>query len=148
GPHQTSSRVQEMQTKEAFLNDLATYQELAQRIATGKEKLQTLLSSYRAEGKRIVGYGAPAKATTLCYGYGIDGSTLEYIVDDSIIKQGRYMPGTHIPIKPSSALYDDKPEVCLILAWNFADSIVKNHEQFVKNGGIFISPVPEPRIIA
>ena len=58
------------------------------------------------------------------------------------------MPGTHIPIKPSSALYSDKPDYALILAWNFADSIVKNHQQFSKDGGVFIIPVPTPRILS
>jgi hypothetical protein len=103
---------------------------------------------FKAKGKRVVGYGAPAKATTLCYAFGIDGSMLEYIIDDSKLKQGLFMPGTHIPIKPSSTLYDDKPDYCLILAWNFADSIAKNNQKFVDNGGVFISPVPEPHVLS
>lgn len=148
GPHQTSARVGEMLEKEAGLNAASTYRAFAKRIdAIGKE-LRELLEKLRREGRRIIGYGAPAKATTLCYALGIDGRTLDYIVDDSPLKQGLYMPGTHIPIKPPSALYTDKPDVCLILAWNFADSIVKNHQQLKENGGVFLLPVPTPRILS
>ena len=148
GPHATAARVQELCLAEEELNNPATYWAFAQRIAAAGEKLRGLIKEFRAHGKRVVGYGAPAKATTLCYAFGLDATTLDYIVDDSPLKQGLYMPGTHIPIKPSSALYSDKPDYCLILAWNFADSIVKNHEQFIKNGGVFICPVPESHILS
>lgn len=146
--HSTSENVERMCAEESVLNIVSTYHAFAERIdAIGKE-LRSLLEDFHRQGKRVVGYGAPAKATTLCYALGIDGKTLEYIVDDAPMKQGLYMPGTHIPIKPSNVLYTDAPDVCLILAWNFADSIVKNHQQFAENGGIFILPVPEPRIIS
>lgn len=148
GPHKTSARVGEMLEKEAGLNAVSTYRAFAKRIDTIGKELRELLGRFRREGKRIVGYGAPAKATTLCYALGIDGNMLEYIVDDSKMKQGLYMPGTHISIKAPDTLYTDKPDYCLILAWNFADSIVKNHQQFKKNGGVFILPVPAPRILS
>lgn len=147
-PHQTSARVGEMLEKETALNDVSTYRALGERIQGIGRELRELLGKFRREGKRIIGYGAPAKATTLCYALGIDGTMLDYVIDDSPLKQGLYMPGTHIPIKDSSALYSDKPDCALILAWNFADSIVKNHQQFVKNGGVFIVPVPAPRILS
>lgn len=148
GPHKTSERVQHLLDDESALNNISTYHAFAERIDAIGKKLRSLLEGFRREGKRVVGYGAPAKATTLCYALDIDGGTLEYIVDDAPMKQGLYMPGTHIPIKPSATLYADKPDVCLILAWNFADSIVKNNQQFLKNGGVFVIPVPEPRIIS
>lgn len=147
GPHKTTPRVAKMLKEEAALNNISTYHAFGKRITTIGEKLRSLLGELRGQGKRVVGYGAPAKATTLCYALGIDGETLEYIVDDSKMKQGLHMPGTHIPIKSPEVLYSNKPDVCLILAWNFADSIVKNHAQFAKNGGIFVVPVPEPRIL-
>ena len=147
GPHQISPKIQEMLTAETELNSASTYRAFAKRIEGIGKKLRALLGESRAAGKRIVGYGAPAKATTLCYALGINGETLGYIVDDSPLKQGLYMPGTHIPIKAPDALYSDKPDYCLILAWDFADSIVKNHQKFAENGGVFIVPVPEPRIL-
>ncbi|MBM3261435.1 class I SAM-dependent methyltransferase [Candidatus Kaiserbacteria bacterium] len=148
GPHATSTHVEEMCKGESDLNAVHTYEAFMTRIASGKEKLVAMIADIRDQGKRIVGFGAPAKATTLCYAYGIDATMLEYIVDDSPLKQGLYMPGTHILIKPSSALYEDKPDYCVILAWNFAVPIVKNHQKFIENGGIFISPVPEPHILS
>ena len=148
GPHKTSERVGQMLRGETILNNVSTYHAFAKRIDAIGKKLRSLLEDFRREGKRVVGYGAPAKATTLCYALGIDGNMLEYIVDDSKMKQGLYMPGTHIPIKAPDTLYTDKPDYCLILAWNFADSIVKNHQRFKKNGGVFILPVPTPSILS
>jgi len=147
GPYAISERVGQMREAETMLNDLSTYRALAGRIKAIGEKVRSLIEEFRRRGKRIAGYGAAAKATTLCYALGIDGSMLEYIVDDSPLKQGLSMPGTRIPIRPSTMLYENPPAYCLIIAWNFADSIMKTHERFVKEGGFFILPVPEPRLI-
>lgn len=147
GPHARASRVDEVIAGEQALNDPATYTAFAARIEENKKKLLSLLLDIKSQNKRIVGYGAPAKATTLSYAFGIDGTFLDAIIDDSPMKQGLFMPGTHIPIKSSSALYDDHPDYCLILAWNFADTIMKNHGKFVENGGKFIIPVPQPRTV-
>jgi len=147
-PHATSKNIERVLKAEFTLNKTPTYHAFAKRISDAGKTLRAMLADFQRQGKRVVGYGAPAKATTLCYALGIDGDMLEYIVDDSPLKQGRYMPGTHIPIKASSALYSDKPDICLLLAWNFADSIVKNHQQFIKNGGVYILPVPTPRILS
>jgi len=90
-----------------------------------------------------------AKATTLLYAFGIDGNTLDYIVDDDAkIKQGLLMPGSNIPIVSPERLYEDKPDYCLILAWNFAENIMKSHARFTEQGGQFIIPVPTPAIIS
>jgi len=145
--HRTTDRVGEMLQKEAPLNELSTYRSFAARITKNGETLRGILESLRATGKRVVGYGAPAKATTLCYALGIDASHLDYIVDDAPLKQGLYMPGTHIPIKSSDMLYSDNPDYCLILAWNFAGAIMQKHRQFRENGGRFIMPTPEPHIL-
>lgn len=148
GPHKTSGKVQNILDGESALNTVSTYHSFAKRIDAIGKKLHSLLGEFHRQGKRIVGYGAPAKATTLCYALGVDGGMLEYIVDDAPMKQGLHMPGTHIPIRAPDTLYTDTPGVCLILAWNFADSIVKNHQPFIENGGVFIVPVPEPRILS
>lgn len=130
----------------AGLNTNTPYQAFAQRIAENKEKLQKLLHGLKASGKRIAGYGAPAKATTLCYVFGLN-SLLDYIVDDSSLKQGRLMPGTHIPIVPATALTQDPVDVCLLLAWNFAEPIMAAHPAFTQRGGRWLIPVPEPRLL-
>lgn len=136
--------------KAAGLTTLKAYQEFGQRIENNKQKLSELLAELKSRGKKIVGYGAPAKATTLMYVMGLDSETIEYIVDDDArYKQGMVMPGTHVPIVSPDYLYKgkDKPDYCLILAWNFAEPIMKNHKNFIKQGGRFIVPVPEPTII-
>ena len=147
GPHPTTPAVGEMVRSEVLLNDPLTYKKFAERIKVLGDTLRAFLSDATQRGKSVVGFGAPAKATTLCYALGIDKNMLRYIVDDSPLKQGLYMPGTHIPIKPSTELYTDAADYCLILAWNFADSIVKNHQKFIQNGGMFVLPVPELRIL-
>lgn len=156
GPHEVSERVQEIlqQEKEQGLITLAPYKQFAERIESNKQKLHQIFRSVKAEGKRVVGYGAPAKATTLCYAFDIDGDVLDYIVDDDKkIKQGLVMPGTHIPIVDPGYLYkpfdaaQGKPDYCVILAWNFAEPIMENHKRFEKQGGRFIIPVPEPKIV-
>ncbi len=147
GPHATAPRLGELLSQETALNDPSIYEAFAKRVAENRTKLLAMLKDIKEKGKRVVGYGAPAKATTLCYAFGIDSSILDYIVDDAPLKQGLLMPGTHVPIKSPSALYEDKPEYCLILAWNFAEPIMKNHARFVEEGGKFIVPMPEPRIV-
>ncbi|OGG59322.1 hypothetical protein A3C86_01570 [Candidatus Kaiserbacteria bacterium RIFCSPHIGHO2_02_FULL_49_16] len=147
GGHEQHPRVDKLLIEEEILNTLAPYKTFAKRIAENRVKVLALLNGIKKSGKRIAGYGAPAKATTFCYALGIGRSTLDYIVDDAPMKQGRVMPGTHIPIKSPSFLYEDKPDYCLILAWNFADSIMQNHARFKKQGGKFIVPMPEPRIL-
>jgi len=150
GTHPRSETVARMMGEEALtgLNDLSVYQTFAMRIAENGKKLRALLQEIRASGKRVVGYGAPAKATTLMYAFGLTGNDLEYIVDDAPLKQGRLMPGTHVPIVSSEQLYADKPDYCLILAWNFADQIREKHRGYAADGRKFIVPVPEPRILA
>jgi SAM-dependent methyltransferase len=148
GAHAISAGLSAMVEQERPLNDVRTYREFKERIDANRRNLAALLADIRRRGQRVVGYGAPAKATTLCYAFGIDAATLDYIVDDSPLKQGLFMPGTHIPIRSPEVLYADRPEFCLILAWNFAESIVANHARFAQHGGVFIVPVPEPRLLS
>jgi hypothetical protein len=77
--------------------------------------------------------------------FGLDRQTIDFIVDDSAWKQGRFTPGTHIPVVASSELGARKPGYCVIFAWNFADSIVGKHAAYLKGGGHFIVPLPELR---
>jgi hypothetical protein len=81
--------------------------------------------------------------------FGLGLETLEYIVDDSPWKQGRYSPGHHLPVVPSSYLYDSlhRPDHVLVLAWNFADSIIQKHQAFRDSGGRFIIPLPDVKVV-
>ncbi len=132
--------------KRKKLFNVNTYYEFAKHIKENKVKLLKLLRKLKEEGKSIAGYGAPAKSTTLLHYFDIGRETLDFIVDDSPFKQGLFTPGKHIPVVAPEKLYIRKPEYLLILAWNFAKSIMKMHEKFREKGGKFIVPVPTPKI--
>ena len=125
------------------LDKESTYADFAEKIENNKAALQTILRELKAQGKRIVGYGAAAKANTLLNYFGIGPDILDYIVDDSPWKQGLHAPGTKIPIVSAEELKTKKPDYILLLAWNFAEQIMKTHYA----SGAFIIPVPTPHII-
>jgi SAM-dependent methyltransferase len=124
----------------AQLHNPATYHDWRKRITATGQAFKAKLEEIRASGANIVGFGAPAKATTLMYTFGLTREHCSFIVDDSPWKQGLLTPGLHIPVFPPSALERFKPDVCVIYAWNFADSIL---ERFKGSGIKFIVPLPE-----
>ena len=81
------------------------------------------------------------------YEFGLEQNVLEFIVDDSPLKQGLFSPGLNIPILTSSSIHELKPDYLLILAWNFADSIIKKNREFINSGGKFIIPLPNLKVI-
>jgi len=117
------------------------------KISQVRDKLQKLLSSLKEDGKTIAGFGAPTKATTLMAHFGLDETLLDFIVDDNPLKQGLFTPTTHIPVLSADELYERKPDYLLILAWNFAEPIMKMHQKYRDEVGQFILPMPEPEII-
>jgi SAM-dependent methyltransferase len=129
------------------LQDEASFAEFAARLQRTKERLTTLLREVRAAGKSIAGFGAPTKATTLTMHFGIGADILDFIVDDNPLKQGMFTPGNHIPIGPTSLIYERRPDYVLILAWNFAASIMERQARYAREGGQFILPMPEPKIV-
>lgn len=146
GPHTRSSAVDAFLREEGDLNTSAPYAAFRSNIEKNKSDLQALVQRLKGEGARIAGYGAPAKATTFCYAFGIGKDELDFVVDDSPLKQGRCMPGTHIPIVSRDELYARRPSHCLILAWNFADAIMQETTVFANEGGVYIIPVPHPHL--
>lgn len=118
-----------------------TYRGFAAGIDTIRCDLSRLLQSIAGGGERMAGYGAPAKATTLLYHFGLT-TALEYIVDDSPLKQNLFTPGAHIPVLPSSAILENRPDYLLILAWNFAEPIMAKCHAYRDGGGRFIVPLP------
>ncbi|MBI2028427.1 MAG: class I SAM-dependent methyltransferase [Candidatus Levybacteria bacterium] len=129
------------------LDKKQTYLDFADKVLENKVKLLELLRELKSKGKSIAGYGAPAKGNTLLNYFSIGLDFLEYIVDDSPWKQGLYSPGKRIPVVESSEIYKNRVDFLLILAWNFADPIIKKHDKFKESGGKFIVPVPTPKVI-
>jgi len=128
------------------LNDAETLKAFARKIDAVKEQLNAELARIKADGKNVAGFGAPAKATTLMYHFGIGPDEIDFIVDDSPLKQGLYTPGLHVPVLASDALYGRKPDYVVILAWNFAQAIMDKHAAYSDAGGRFIVPLPQVEI--
>ncbi len=128
-------------------NDLLTvkpWKALREKIDKRKKELRDLLSGLKAAGRTIVGYGAPAKLTTLLYTFEIGADILDYVVEDSPLKIGLYTPGLHIPVRAPNALYEDeasRPNAILICAWNFSNAIIAKHPNLT--GVSWITPLPE-----
>jgi len=129
------------------LNDLNSLKNFEDEINLIRVKFKKILDEIKDEGSKIAAFGAPTKATTLCYHFDIDNSQIDFIVDDNPLKQGLFSPGKHIPVYSSSAIYEQKPEFIIILAWNFAASIIEKHKEFIDSGGSFIVPMPIPEVI-
>jgi SAM-dependent methyltransferase len=123
------------------------YRSFADRVETLKSALQRMLCAIKASGGRIAAYGASAKGSTLLNYVGVGRDILEFVVDRSTVKQGRYTPGTHLPILPPEYLLQTQPGHVLLLTWNFADEILEQQMEFRRRGGRFILPVPSPVIV-
>ncbi len=130
----------------AGVTGAAFYRDFAGRVRALGDELGALLRERRAQGRRLAAYGASAKGATLLNAFGI-GKELDFVVDRSTAKQGRYTPGTHLEILPPEALLERKPDDVLLLAWNLADEILAQQAEFRRRGGRFIVPVPRVRIV-
>lgn len=147
--HKLNSSVKEhliMENKIGLYNK-ETYKKFAMKISVNKSALINLLTKIKTKGAMIAGYGAPAKGNTLLNYFSIGKDFLDFVIDDSPWKQGLYTPGTHIEVVPSREIYSRKPNYILILAWNFAPSIMETHKKYYNDGGRFIIPVPKPHIV-
>ncbi len=131
---------------QAGLDRVETYQSLGNRLDQQKSTLLALLSGWKRQGKTIAAYGAAVGLTTMIYQFEL-GGYLSFIADDNPQKFNLFSPGLHLPTLPSQALYDRRPDYVILLAWRYADAILKRHEAFIKQGGRFVLPVPEPKII-
>jgi len=144
GPHAADGTIERLIAGEvrAGLDHVKTFLAFAEHIEDLGRALKRLVNRIKAEGKTIAGFGAPAKATTLMHHFRLGPDVVDFIVDDSPLKQGLYTPGHHIPVLPAQALYERRPDYVIVLAWNFAPSIIAKHSAFRDGGGHFIVPLP------
>ncbi|MEZ5962815.1 MAG: class I SAM-dependent methyltransferase [Planctomycetota bacterium] len=133
--------------KASGMDQVAYYREFSARVRELGDRMRELLAGLRAQGKRIVAYGAAAKGTIMLNWVNAPAGTFEYAVDRNVHKQGRLMPGVHLPIKDPSVLAQDRPDYLVILPWNLTDEIVAQQSAFRQAGGKFVVPVPEPKVI-
>lgn len=144
-----TGRVKNLLKKEesAGLLNLDTYYQFGEKVNSAKRKLLQFLIQAKNDGKKIVGYGAPAKGNTLLNYCGIRTDFLDYTVDRNPYKQNKYLPGTHIPIKHPDIIKEDKPDYLIVLPWNIKEEIV-NQMSFIREwGGKFIIPIPEVKVV-
>jgi hypothetical protein len=132
----------------AGLTQPAAYEAFAAQVRETKFRLLEFLIAERRAGRRVWGYGAPAKGNTLLNYCGIRTDLLECTVDRSPHKQGRFLPGTHIPILAPEAVAQARPDVLLILPWNLRDEIVQQMAHIRAWGGRFVVPIPQVKVIA
>jgi SAM-dependent methyltransferase len=132
---------------EAGLQNIQTYRDFGQRAAAVGRDLRDFLSSAKRAGKTVAGYGAPAKGNTLLNYCGIGPDLLPYTVDVSPHKQGRLLPGSHIPVEHPDVIAERKPDYVLVLPWNLKDEIVSNMAHVRDWGGKFVVPIPDVRVL-
>jgi SAM-dependent methyltransferase len=135
--------------EKAGLYKTATYTAYLDRINGLGAELRGLIAKLRQGGAKVAGFGAPAKATTLMYQFGLTAKDLDFIIDDSPLKQGLHSPGVFVPVVDSSVLTDAarRPDYLVILAWNFAQPIIKKHGPYRAAGGKFIVPIPQVQMV-
>jgi SAM-dependent methyltransferase len=149
GSKPMTARARELRQREldAGLLSLETYAGFSEQVKETKRRLLEFLISAKRAGKRIAGYGAPGKGNTLLNYCGIRTDFVDFTVDRSPYKQGKFLPGTHIPIFAPDKIREVRPDYVLILPWNFKEEIMKQMGDVRDWGGKFVVPIPKVRVL-
>ncbi len=145
-----SALVDDMLAREAAggMHETATYEAFSSRVGKVGVDLVRMIDELKASGMKLAGYGAPAKGNTLLNYFQIGPDRLDFLVDRNPLKHGLYSPGMQIPVRPTDAIASEKPDVLLVLAWNFFDEIREQQQDFIAAGGRFLVPLPEPVLVS
>lgn len=130
------------------LYEIDAYYLCAQRVHKIREELIVFLSGLKKNGRKIAAYGASAKGNVLLNYCGLGTETIDFVVDDTPAKQGKLYPGNHLPIVSQDILYHEGPDYLLLLAWNFADELVRNTSLYGASGGRYVIPIPALQVFA
>jgi len=128
------------------LHSAETFEQMRRNIESSRDKLKEILTDLKSDGKRVVGYAATSKSTTVTNYCGITSDLVEFISDTTPIKQGKYSPGAHIPVRAYEEFSADYPEYALLFGWNHAEEIMAKEQKFMESGGKWIVYVPEVKI--
>jgi hypothetical protein len=142
--HTVAQNVQKVMNDEvdAKLDRIEGYESFARQVKETKLELVNFLLTAVRQGKRVAGYGAPGKSATLLHYCGIGKDMIEYTVDRSVYKQGRNLPGSHIPIYHPDHIRETRPDYVVILPWNLKDEIMQQLSFVREWGGRFVVPIP------
>jgi methylation protein EvaC len=130
------------------LHRLTTFTTFRDNVVKSRADLLQLLEALKAQGKRVAGYGATSKSTTILNYCGIGPDLVEYICDTTPIKQGKFTPGMHIPVVSYEKFKSNPPDYAVLFAWNHAEEIMAKENEFVANGGKWIVHVPNVKVLA
>jgi SAM-dependent methyltransferase len=123
-----------------------TYQALCRTLDRLRDSLVDVLCGLKMRGRSIAGYGASHSVTTLIHHFGI-ADQLSFVVDDNPLKHNLHSPGNHLPVLPSAALLERRPDYVVVMPWRFAEAITRRNQPYLQAGGRFIVPIPETRIL-
>lgn len=132
---------------EIGMTKLDYYRDFSGRVSAIRKELSKMLLGLRSAGKRIAAYGAAAKGAILLNCVGLGPEALDWVADRNVHKQGRFMPGVHLPIVSPEQLLSEQPDYVLVLPWNFRDEIIAQQQEYRRRGGRFIIPIPSPEIV-
>jgi SAM-dependent methyltransferase len=135
-----------VEEKKMGVKRLDFYRDFATKAEAIRVALREQIDALKSDGQTLAAYGAAAKGSTLLNFCGVSAADLAFAADRSPHKQGKLMPGSHVPIVPAEELEKRAPDVALLLAWNFADEIIAQQSAYLKTGGRFLIPVPEVRL--
>jgi len=139
--------VQRAKEEAMGLGRAETYDQLRRNIERSRDELMALLQDLKHQGKRVVGYAATSKSTTVINYCGITPNLVEYISDTTPVKQGKYSPGAHIPVRPYEEFKAHYPDYALLFGWNHAEEIMAKEQQFKAAGGRWIVYVPKVQVL-
>lgn len=138
----------QLQEEESLgLDKVATYEKFTQNCEKSKKDFVALLEKLKAEGKKVVGYAATSKSTTVLNYCNVGPDLIEAIYDTTPLKQGKFSPGMHIPIKPYEKFKIDKPDYAVLFAWNHAEEIFAKEKNYLAQGGKWILFIPEVKVL-
>ena len=146
GPEHQLSALSSVLSKEQDIDITQSLKDIKQRLLSNKARLLNLLTEIKTSGKRVVGVGAPMKASSLLNFYGITSDLVDYIAEVNPLKVGTVVPGVGIPVVHEDIVFQDQPDYAILLSWNMAESIIPKYREAGFKGK-FILPVPQVEVV-
>ena len=145
-PEPPTDRLKDILDQEVQIDVQESLIDMKATLIKNKSNLLAMLQGFKSENKRIIGVGAPMKASTLLNFYGITPDLLDYIAEVNELKVGTVVPGVRVPVIHEDFVFEDQPDYAILLSWNMAAPIIRNYRKMGYKGK-FIMPVPDPEVI-